>query len=59
MDPGQEKGMPADVFARKMLRAIARDRDEAAIGGKEAWAVLAKRFAPGLLNKILPNIEVV
>lgn len=59
MDPGQEKGMPADVFARKMLKAIRKDKDEVAIGGSEAWAVLAKRLVPGILNKLLPRIKVV
>ncbi len=59
MDPGQAGGMDPARFARKMLRAIRKDKDEAAIGGAEAWAVLAKRFVPGILNKILPRIKVV
>jgi short-subunit dehydrogenase len=58
LSPGQEAGMPADVFARKMLRAIRRDRDEVAIGGSEAWAVLAKRFVPGMLNRFLPGVKI-
>ncbi len=57
LSPGQEKGMPADVFARRMLKAIRADRDEAAIGGREAWAVLLKRLWPGMLNRILPGID--
>jgi short-subunit dehydrogenase len=57
MSPGQEKGMPAEVFARRMLRAIRRDRDEAVIGGREAWAVLLKRLWPGLLNRLLPRVD--
>ncbi len=59
MDPGQESGMDPARFARKMLKAIRKDKDEAVIGGTEAWAVLAKRFVPGILNRILPKIKVV
>jgi short-subunit dehydrogenase len=58
LSPGQESGMPPELFAKKMLRAIRRDAEEAAIGGREAWAVLAKRFVPGYLNRKLPTIDI-
>jgi len=58
LSPGQAGGMPADVFARKMIKAIRKDAEEASIGGKEAWAVLAKRFVPGYLNRKLPTMEI-
>jgi short-subunit dehydrogenase len=58
LSPGQKSGMSPEVFATKMMRAIRKDVEEAAIGGKEAWAVLAKRFVPGYLNKKLPGIEI-
>ena len=53
MDHGQERGMPADVCAAKMLKAIFLKRDEALIGGIEVWGTLLKRWCPALLKKIL------
>jgi len=58
MDVGQNNGMSPEKFAGKMLNAIRRDREEATIGGREAYAVLWKRLAPDLLRKILPKIKV-
>jgi short-subunit dehydrogenase len=58
LSPGQESGMSPQVFAKRMLRAIRSDREEAAIGGKEAWAVLLKRFWPGYLNRHLAGIDI-
>nr|VFJ91280.1 MAG: Short-chain dehydrogenase [Candidatus Kentron sp. LFY]VFJ93266.1 MAG: Short-chain dehydrogenase [Candidatus Kentron sp. LFY] len=58
MDAVQDKGMPPEKFAGRMFEAIAGNKDEVVIGGIETYAVLGKRFVPGLLNKILPGIEV-
>jgi len=58
LSPGQESGISPEVFAKKMMRAIRSDREEAAIGGKEAWAVLLKRFWPGLLNRHLAGLKI-
>lgn len=44
MDIQQQKGMNTDVFARKMLRKIARGRREFAIGGPEIYAIYLMRW---------------
>lgn len=49
MDPGQQKGLDAQVCARRIWKAVAANRDEVVIG-KEALFVLAKRFTPGLVS---------
>ncbi len=58
-DPGTEKGMPADVFARKMINVIKREKFESYIGGKEVIGIYLKRFFPRLLHKVVLKSEVV
>ncbi|AQG80230.1 SDR family oxidoreductase [Spirosoma montaniterrae] len=53
MDENQQQGMPADDFARRLLRAVTRKREEVFIGGKEVAGVYLKRFLPGLLSRIV------
>ncbi|ADB36273.1 SDR family oxidoreductase [Spirosoma linguale] len=53
MDENQEKGMPAGEFARRLLRAVAQEKEEVYIGGKETYGIYLKRFFPGLLSRIL------
>lgn len=58
MGRGQQEGMEPEVFVQKLLPEILKAKEEIFIGGKEIAAVYLKRFAPGLLNKILRNSEV-
>jgi dehydrogenase/reductase SDR family member 7B len=51
----EEAGMPADRFARKMLRAIERREHEAYIGGREIGGIWLKRLAPALLHRVLQH----
>ena len=54
MDSNQEKGMPADVCARKILHAAAHDQKETFIGGvTEMAAVYLRRFWPTFLFKMV------
>lgn len=54
MDANQEKGMPADACARKVLHAAAHDQKEVFIGGfTELAAVYLRRFWPTLLFKMV------
>lgn len=50
-------GLPPDVFAEKALRAIAKQKQEVIIGGKETFTIYIKRFFPSLLNWILTRIK--
>ena len=55
MDPGQAGGLPAEVCARRIWRAVEADADECLIG-REAWVVLAQRLVPGLLRRVLRGL---
>lgn len=59
MDEATKNGIPADVFAKKMSRAIKNRKNEAVIGGfKETGSVYLKRFFPSVLAKMLRKIKV-
>lgn len=54
MDANQEKGMPAEVCARKILHAAAHDQKEIFIGGfTELAAVYLRRLWPSFLFKMV------
>ena len=46
------KGLPVGVAAAACVKALAQGKDEVYIG-KERFAVLGRRFAPGLMNRML------
>jgi len=52
-DTATEQGMPVEIFARKMIRAIEQKKYEVYIGGKEIKGIYLKRFFPKLLHKIV------
>ncbi len=56
-DNSNANGMPPTDFARKMLKAISKQKDEVYIGGSELRGIWAKRFAPRLLNKMMRNFK--
>jgi len=58
MDKGQQKGMPAGVFARKALSAIAKNKEEVCIAGIEGLGVYLKRFFPGLFSFYIKRAKV-
>lgn len=58
MDDAQANGMPANTFARKMIKAIDQKKREVNIGGKERYGVLLKRFLPGMFAKVVQKVKV-
>ncbi len=58
MDEAQAKGMAADVCARKIIKAIKKEKEEVYIGGKEVYAVLLKRFLPRIFSKMIKTAKV-
>jgi short-subunit dehydrogenase len=52
-DEDIRNGMPSDVCARKILRAIHSRKREVYIGGKERWAVYLSRYFPGLFSRLI------
>ncbi|PIE49202.1 MAG: short chain dehydrogenase [Flavobacteriales bacterium] len=54
MDKNTANGLSAPYFVNKMLRAIAKKRQEVVIGGRlETAAIFLKRFFPKLLAKMV------
>lgn len=51
--PAQENGMPTDVFAKKLLKAMKKDQFHQYIGNKELLAVPLHIFVPGVLYRVL------
>jgi short-subunit dehydrogenase len=57
-DKKTEAGVPVDIFARKMSRAIARKKFEAYIGGFERIGVFIGRLSPRLIHFIVQRMQV-
>lgn len=58
MDRAQLAGMDPGVCAERVLGAVLRGRDEVLIGGKERFAILLGRAAPGVLRRLLRRARV-
>lgn len=59
MDHATEKGMSPDIFARKMIRAIAYKKNLVVIGGKkERFAVWLQRFFPEIFIRLVRVMKV-
>ncbi|MCL1669590.1 SDR family oxidoreductase [Elizabethkingia ursingii] len=59
MDDATANGMPVNIFVQKMLKAIARQKYQTVIGGKEKLGVYIKRFFPSLLARIVRKAKVI
>lgn len=56
MDPGQQKGIPAEKAARIMVKAIYRKKREKLVGGGELLMAYIKRFFPSLASYISSKV---
>ena len=57
LDPGQKNGMPADIAAGIITKAIAKGKREVLVGRKELLMVYIKRFFPGLCARLSRKIK--
>jgi short-subunit dehydrogenase len=58
-DKATANGLDPDVFARKVIKAIAKRKQEVVIGGaKEVLATYVKRFFPKLLSNLIRRADV-
>ena len=57
LDDGQSGGIPAYKAAKKIVKAIYKQRPEILVGGKELLMVTIKRFFPGLSRKLVRKIK--
>ncbi|MGB1217121.1 MAG: SDR family NAD(P)-dependent oxidoreductase, partial [Saprospiraceae bacterium] len=58
MDEAQANGMPAQIFAKKCLKAISKKKQEVNIGQKERFGVLLKRFFPSVFARFIAKVKV-
>lgn len=59
MDNATSTGLTSDYFAKKLIKAILKEKEEVYIGGlKERLAVYVKRFFPKLLSKMIRKASV-
>jgi short-subunit dehydrogenase len=59
LDGATQRGMLPAVFAKKMMRAIEKKKNEVFIGGrKEIFAVFLKRFLPRTFAKVIRKASV-
>lgn len=59
MDDAQANGMTAEECARRIIRAIEKDKEEVYIGGmKEVAGIYLKRFFPGVFSRIIRKMKV-
>jgi short-subunit dehydrogenase len=57
-DDMTQNGLDVDVFVKRMLKAIQKEKYEAYIGKFEAFGVYVKRFFPKLLHKMVLRSKV-
>ena len=57
MDPGQEKGMPAEKCAAKMYKAIEKRKKDVLIGKSEILMVYFRKYLPFLFYRIASKIK--
>lgn len=58
-DHATSKGMEVQIFAKKMISAVAKKKFEVNIGGKEIAGVYLKRFFPKWLHYVVQRSDVV
>jgi short-subunit dehydrogenase len=57
-DTATENGLEVSVFAKRMLKAIKKEKFEAYIGKGETKGIYLKRFLPKLLHKVVLKSQV-
>lgn len=49
----EPRGIPAELAAEAIVRALVAGRDELVVGGRETWAILLQRISPALYRWFL------
>jgi len=57
MDPGQAKGIPVEVCARKIIRAVERNKKSLLLGRGEIFLYSMKKFCPPVFYLIARKIS--
>lgn len=51
----QRRGMDPERCARRIVKAVRKEREVALVGGPEIWAVHLNRWFPGLFRRLIRN----
>lgn len=57
MDTGQANGMPVQVCALKIIKAVKRDKKDILVGRKELLMVFFRKFIPSLYYKMASKVK--
>jgi short-subunit dehydrogenase len=57
MDEGQVKGISPESFARRVIRAIRKNRKEVITGGREVLIIYIRRFLPWLFYILTSRVK--
>lgn len=57
MDEVQDQGMAPEVLARKIFKAVKRNKAEIKVGGKELLAIQLNRFFPGIFRRMVASYK--
>ncbi len=57
MDEGQANGMPVEVCARKIMKAVRKNRKDVLVGRKEIIMVYIRKFLPGLYYTLAQKVK--
>jgi short-subunit dehydrogenase len=57
MDEGQAGGIPPDLCALKILKAVSKNRREVLVGGRELLMPRIKQYSPGLFYRLVLKIK--
>ncbi|MDA9261989.1 SDR family oxidoreductase [Flavobacteriales bacterium] len=57
-DDAIASGISPEILARKFIKALQKNKQEAWIGKKEVFAIYIKRFFPTLFSRIIRNVKV-
>ncbi len=57
MDKRQDNGMPADICAKKIIKAVKKNKKDILIGRKELLMVYLRKFIPVLYYKLAAKVK--
>ncbi|MCT4646487.1 MAG: SDR family oxidoreductase [Carboxylicivirga sp.] len=57
MDKGQQNGLPANVCAKRIVRAIQKNKKDILVGKSELLMVYIRKFLPALFHRMVTKIN--
>lgn len=57
MDSGQANGMPVNICAKKIIKAVKKEKKDILVGRKELLMVFFRKYIPSLYYKMASNVK--